>query len=150
MKLLRFAAAAALAVAALAHTAFAALAQSATEVQIPLGTWLEQAAVFIGPLLAGAVLWLIRKLPAQVSAVLMTMRVDQLLQKAIDYAINATINATKDKPLTIGVGNEVVTKAVQYAIDHGPGWLLSWLGGTEMLREKVIARLNVDAGTALK
>jgi len=150
MKLLRFAAVAVLSAAYLACNPFTAWAQSATEVQIPLGSWLEQAAVFIGPLLAGAVLWLIRKLPAQISAVLMTMRVDQLLQKAIDYAINATVNATKDKPLSVNVGNEVVAKAVQYAVDHGPGWLLSWLGGTEMLREKVIARLNVDAGTALK
>lgn len=127
-----------------------ALAQSSTEVQIPVGTWLTEAATFIGPVLAAAVLWLIRKLPGQLSGILMATRVDQLLVKAIDYAINATAGAAKDKPLKIDVGNKVVAEAMSYAIVHGPGWILSWIGGEQALREKIIARLNVDQNTALK
>jgi len=127
-----------------------ALAQSSTEVQIPLGSWINSASEFIAPVLAAAVLWMIRKLPGQVSGMLMAMRVDQLLVKAIDYAINATAGAARDKPLKVNVGNEVVAQAINYAVNHGPGWLLGWIGGEVVLREKIIARLNVDASAALK
>jgi len=131
----------------------AALAQAVavdTTVEVPISSWIETAGTFVGPLLAAAALWLIRKLPEQISAILITMRVDQMLEKAISYAINATVAASKDKPLSINVGNEVVAKAVQYVIDNGPGWLIGWMGGEASIREKVIARLEVDAGTALK
>lgn len=127
-----------------------ALAAETTSVSIPAGSWIEQAGIFIGPVLAAAVLWLVRKLPEQIASILIAARVDQLLQKAIDYAINSVAGAAKDKALSVDVGSAVVAQAVQYAIDHGPGWLIGWMGGADMIREKIIARLNVDEAAALK
>lgn len=130
--------------------AMAQAAPATTTVAVPVGDWLTDTAAFLGPLLAAVVLWMIRKLPPQVAALLMSMRVDQLLNKAITYAINSVATATHDKPLTLDVGNAVVAQAVQYAIDHGPSGLIDWMGGTEKIRQKIIARLNVSAGVALK
>lgn len=128
-----------------------ALAQTAedTTVTIPIDGWLQAAGEFIGPLLAAAALWLIRKLPAQIAAVLMTMRVDQLLEKAISYGINAVVGATKDRPLTVDVGNAVVKQALQYVVDHAPTYLVSWMGGAEAIRQMIIARLEVQASASL-
>lgn len=142
---------AALAVACILYP-LAALAQAVavdTTVELPIGSWVETAGAFVGPLLAAAALWLIRKLPEQISAILITMRVDQMLEKAISYAINATVAASKDRPLSINVGNEVVAKAAQYVVDNGPGWLIGWMGGYAAIREKIIARLNVEEQAAI-
>lgn len=127
-----------------------ALAAETTSISVPVGSWISEAGIFIGPLLAAAALWLVRKLPAQIASILIAARVDQLLQKAIDYAINSVAGAAKDKALSVDVGSAVVAQAVQYAIDHGPGWMIGWMGGADMIREKIIARLNVDAAAALK
>lgn len=130
-----------------------ALAQAVTDgsttVSLPFGQWLTAAGDFIIPIVAAAALWLIRKLPSQIAALLMTMRVEQMLTMAIKYAINAVAGASHDKPLTLDLGNAVAAKAVQYVIDHAPGWLVSWAGDAEGLREKIIARLNLNASAAL-
>lgn len=131
----------------------AALAQAVavdTTIDIPISSWLTAAAEFIGPMLGIAALWLIRKLPAQLAGILITVRAEQLLEKAISYAINAVAGATKDKPLSFNVGSEVAAKAVQYAIDNAPGWLVTWLGGTEAIRQKIIARITVEPAAALE
>jgi hypothetical protein len=135
---------------AMPHFAMAQAVVPDTTVDIPVSSWLNAAAELIGPMLGVAVLWLIRKLPAQLGGVLMTLRADQLLEKAISYAINAVAGATKDKPLSINVGNEVVAKAVQYVVDNGPGWMVTWLGGKDAIRQKVIARITVDPAAAFK
>lgn len=121
-----------------------------TTITLPVGSWLGAASEMIGPILAAAFMFMIRKLPSQVAAFLMTMRVDQLLQMAISYGINAVSGATKDKPLTIDVGNEVVARAAQYAIDNAPGWLVSWMGGVQGVREKIIARLDVEPSASIQ
>lgn len=123
--------------------------KSDSVVTIPISSWVEGIGAAVLPFVAVFVAWLVRKLPAQVAAILTTMRVDQLIEKAISYGINTTVNATKDKPLTVDVGNEVVAKAAQYVIDNGPGWLIGWMGGAKGIEEKIIARLNVDAKAAI-
>lgn len=148
MKLRLMAALALVACAMTYHAVAFADAVVGTAVSVPAGDWLTDTAAFLGPLLAAAVLWMVRKLPPQVASLLMSMRVDQLLNKAIAYGINSVREATHDKPLTVDVGNAVIAKALQYAIDHGPGKLIDWMGGTEMIREKIIARLNLDAKAA--
>lgn len=137
-------------VAFVAAPAFALADASTSAVSIPVNEWVGSLAAIIGPVLAAAVVWLIRKLPAQMASLLMTMRVDQLLTRAIDFAVNSVKDATKDKALTVDVGNEVVAKALQYAIDHGPKGISDWMGGPDMIRQKIIARLNLDAKAALK
>jgi hypothetical protein len=121
-----------------------------TTVDIPLSEWVGILGEWVGPLLAAAALVLVRKLPKQLADILIGMRVEQVLQKAITYAINAVAGATKDKPLSINVGNEVVATAVQYVVDHAPTWLVKWMGDGDLLREKIIARLDVEAKASLK
>src|SRR5690348_11594551 len=60
----------------------------ATKVTWAYGAVIQQWASAIGTLAFAAVAWLFRLLPSQIYAVLVAARADQLLQKAIDYAIN--------------------------------------------------------------
>jgi hypothetical protein len=48
-------------------------------------------------------------------------RVELLLNNAVGYGLNAVQNAVKDKTLTVEVGNEVLAKALQYAVEKGSG-----------------------------
>lgn len=62
---------------------------------------------------------------------------------AVNYGLNAVAGATKGKTLSIDVGNQVVTQALGYAVDNGPGKLIGWLGGEEGIRDKILARLTL-------
>jgi hypothetical protein len=115
-----------------------------TTIEIPVGEWITAAGGAIGPLIVLVVGWLIRQLPGQFAAVLSTMRVDQLLDKAISYGINATAGAMKGKALSVDVGSEVLENALQYVVDNGPKMLIKWMGGEAGIREKIIARLELD------
>lgn len=114
-----------------------------TKVTWAYGATIAQWAGAIGTLIFAFVTWLLRKLPAQIYAVVVSVRADQLLQKGIDYAINMVKDATKDKALTAEVHNAVLAKALQYVIDHSPDWLTSWMGGPDAIAQKIIARLNL-------
>jgi hypothetical protein len=126
-----------------------ASAAGSTSVSLPIGDWLADAAAFIGAIAAAVVAWLLRKLPASVQQVLTTMQAEQLLGKAIDYALNAVAGAEKGKTLDVKVGSAVVASAVQYVVDHGPTWLIAWLGGAAAIEQKIIARLDLDANSAV-
>jgi hypothetical protein len=138
------------ALAGLVTPAFAQAAPSPTTVGIPWGDWLAAAANAINILLVGLVGVAFRHLPEQVVAILRTLRVDQLLEKAIDYGVNATAGAVRGRIATFDIGNAVVAEAMRVAIDNGPGWLLGWVGGEKGLREKIIARLELPADLALR
>ncbi|TGN89431.1 hypothetical protein EOW77_0003650 [Bradyrhizobium yuanmingense] len=115
----------------------------ATKVTWALGATVSQWADAFEAIAVAAVAFLLRKIPGQFGGILMTMHVDQVLNKAIDYAINMVKGATKDKELSLDVGNEVLAKALQYVLDHAPTWLQSWMGGPEQIAQKIIARLNL-------
>jgi len=53
------------------------------------------------------------------------------------------VGASKDKSLTVDVGNKVLAQALQYVIDHAPDWLTDWMGGPEQIAQKIVARLNL-------
>jgi hypothetical protein len=125
-----------------AGTAFAQ--EAASTVAVPIGDWIGKSSGIIGSLLGVLVIWLFRQLPAGIVQILRTMQVEQLLDKAITYGINAVAGASKDKVLTVNVGNAVIAQAAQYAIDHAPGWLIGWLGGETAIRQMIIARLNLE------
>jgi hypothetical protein len=113
----------------------------AAEVAIPYGDWI--AALLdehLYQVLIATMLWLLRKLPKSVYEVIQTMRVDQLLERAINYGFNAVKGATKDRVLTVEIGSEVVAESVAYALEHAPT-VVRWLGGTEKLKQKILARL---------
>lgn len=91
-----------------------------------------------------AAAYALRQLPANIVAIFGNARVELLIQNAIGYGLNAVQGAVKDKTLTVDVGNEVLAKALQYAVDNAPGWLQSWAGGPEGLAKKIWARLNLE------
>ncbi|MGY3690183.1 hypothetical protein ACVIGA_000263 [Bradyrhizobium sp. USDA 3240] len=114
-----------------------------TKVTWAYGAAISQWASAIGTLILAFVTWLLRKLPAQIYAVIVSMRADQLISKGIDYAINMVKDATKDKALTVDVHNQVLAQALQYVLDHSPDRLTSWMGGPDAIAQKIIARLNL-------
>lgn len=100
-------------------------------------------------------LWLLRKLPKvavdalnALAGLLGQGRVDTLLERAVQYGINATKGAVAGRTLTVPVGNEVLERAFEYALRHAPR-LVSWAGGAIALREKIIARLNLEEDAAV-
>lgn len=129
----------------------------AAEVVIPWGDWLGGilglVAMIAGTIASVLVAWALKFLPATLRAYIDQQRiaqVEQLLQAAITYGVNTVSGATMDKTLNIEVGNAVLAEAIQYAIDHGPAWLINWMGGEDGIRDKIISRLPLDAEAALK
>ena len=123
-----------------------AIAQAVTDtvVQIPIGTWADYILPVAGALAMAAVVWLLSYLPAPVVAVLKTAQVEQILQRAIDFAINMVQGATKDKVLDVDVGNAVVKQAADFVIKYGPKWIVDFLGGEAGIRDRIIARLQIS------
>lgn len=114
-----------------------------TEIVIPWGTYISELSSLASALIFGAIVWLMRKLPGQVVSFLRTVRAEQLIQRAIEYGINTTAGAVKDETLRISIGNEVIAKAVNYAVEKGSGGLVEWLGGPNGIGKMIIARLDV-------
>lgn len=124
-----------------------ALAGDST-VNVPVGAWADAVLAFAGDHLAALVLAVVaalcRKLPAEAVTFLRMMRAEQLLERAIGAGINQVRGATAGRVLTLDLGSAVTAKAVQYAIDHGPGSLVDWMGGREGIAEKIWARLDLE------
>ena len=131
---------------ALAQTAVAA---ADTAVTIPYGDWINSIGTLILEIVPVALLWLVRKLPASIGQIISTMQVDQLLTKAIGYAINAVEGATAGRTLSVNVGNAVLAQALNYVTTHAPQWLINWMGGLDAIAQKIIARLNLDAAASV-
>lgn len=141
----------------LALSTTAAFAQTATTapvidgvVSIPWGDWFYNGATTIIAILGAILAWGIRHLPSRFVAIAQTAQVEQLLNKAIDYAINRTAGAVKGRALTLNVANQVLETAIEYAVTYAPAWLIGWVGGQQGLRDKIIARLDVGKDVALK
>ncbi len=120
-----------------------------TTVVLPVGTWIDQALSAIQSslalIIAALVAWAFRSLPQSVVSILRTLQIEQVLTRAADYGINATRGAVKGKTLDVNVGNEAIAKAVQYAVDNAPRWLIDWAGGPAAIRDKLIARIPLGA-----
>ena len=119
------------------------------EVALPVGDWLTGLANAVKAGVLALLLLLARNLPKGLYDIFRTWRVEQLLQKALDYAENATVGAMKGKVVTVNVGNEVVAKALRYAVENGSGKLIEWAGGENGLIMKLIARIKVADSEAL-
>lgn len=125
------------------------------QVEVPWGALVDDLLGGLGVAVAALAAWLLRRVPAGLLATLNALanllgqgRVDRLLETAIQYGINATRGAVKDQVLTIAVGNEVLERALEYALRHAPV-LVEWAGGALALREKIIARLSLEADAAV-
>jgi hypothetical protein len=119
-----------------------------TKVTWAWGATVSQAGQAIAWILASFAMVLPRKLPANIVAIFGNARVELLLNNAISYGLNAVQGAVKDKTLSVDVGNEVLAKALQYAVDNAPGWLQTWAGGPEWLAKKIWGRLNLGEGAS--
>jgi hypothetical protein len=121
------------------------------QIVVPVGAWAEAAREIVVAVAVGALAWLMRALPENIVNLLRTLRVEQLLGRAIDYAYNMVQGAAKDKgTVTFTTGNELANQAVQYVIDNGPKFLIDWMGGVDGIRQKVLARIpNVAPEVAL-
>lgn len=128
--------------------AIAADAAAGSKVSIPIGDWataiLDVLNDLVLPLVVVVVGWAMRVLPSSIAAYLKMMQVDQLLARAVGYGISAVRGAVAGKELTADVGNEVLAEAIRYALAHAPA-LVEWAGGADALREKIVARLNLEA-----
>ena len=125
-----------------------------TTVNLPWGDTLAAVLVGLKTTLTVALLTVlttaVAKLPGWIKPFIGKALTDQLLNRAIDYAINTTSGAVKGEVLQINVGSQVVARALEYAFNHGAGWLLTWMGDKDMVKEKLIARLDVAKDVALR
>ena len=99
----------------------------------------------IWPVLGSLLLFGLRKLPGQIGQIFMTMQAEQLLGKALSYAKSAVAGATEGKTVDVAIANDVIRQAVDYALQHGPEYLISWLGGKDNIVQMIIARLNLGS-----
>lgn len=124
-------------------------------VEVPWGDWLSEALKALGLAVGAFVLWVLRKLPASIVTALDAMagmlnqgRADALLAKAVNYGINTTSGAVKGKSMSLKVGNEVLERAFEYAIDKAPMFVRFVLGILNA-RGMIIARLDLDEDVSL-
>jgi len=133
----------------LASTSMAQETAVAVEgVTIPWGKYVSDLATTVAALTVPAVAWLFRALPGQWANMLIAARADQLLERSISYGINSVADASHDKKLTVPIANDVLREAVQYAVDNAPR-LVKTFGGVDVLRKKIIARLEVEESASV-
>lgn len=133
--------------------AFATPAFAADTLTIPWGDWLASVLGTIAAATATVasliITWALRLLPATLRSYVDEQRrkqAEQLLQRALDYGVNEAKGYITGKTLDIKVGSEVLAGALQYAVDHGPGWLIGWMGGAAKIRDKLLSRMTLDDG----
>lgn len=126
------------------HKAYAATLQTPGDgaVIIPWGDWFAGMLEPVGAFVVAAILWAMRRLPSSIYLTLQMMRAEQLVQRAVDYALSATAGAVAGKQLDVFVASDVLESAAEYAVEHAPG-LVKTIGGTALFKQKVLARLNV-------
>lgn len=122
---------------------------NSTKVTIEWGAMVSAVLSNIGYAVFVVLMWLIRKLPSQVVAILQTIRIDQILEKAIQFGINSVQGAVQGRGVTIDTGNAVFAQALAYAMKHAGSFLESAGNDPRMIAEKIWARLNVDPNTPM-
>lgn len=144
----------ALAAAIVLALALPALAADPTSLTIPWGDWVTSLVTgFVDPiltvLLLGALTFAATLLPAPLKAYANQANIaaaEQLLEKAVAFALNKVEGASAGQQLSVNVGSSVIAAAAQYAVDKGPSALISWLGGAQAIKDMILARLNLEPG----
>lgn len=118
---------------------------------IPYGSMISGGAEVISSVLlmlgSAVILYASKFLPGIAGVVyrnFLMKQAEQLLERSVEYGINATKEATKGKKLDINVGHEVIAKAAEYAVEGGWKFLIEWLGGLEGIKQKIFARLDLE------
>ena len=96
-------------------------------------------------LFMGALLWVASTFAPPLYAFLRTKQVEQLLNRAGDFAFNSVGGAVKGRELSIEVGNAVLREMLDYALKHGGAWLTEFAGTPIEIAEKAYARLPFPA-----
>jgi hypothetical protein len=130
-----------------------------TSVTIPWGDWLSAFIVqvimpILGVIIAAFVTWAVARLAPLLPAGLRsfitaqnTAAAEQLLSRAVGYALNKAALDTKGQAIAVPVGNAQVGVAVDYAVTHGAPALVDWLGGAAGIQQKIVARLPATSVT---
>ncbi len=123
-------------------------------VSVPYGDIISELLTYLLGIAGIAAAWLLRRLPKvavdalnMIGGITLQKRADELLELAIRYGVNTTQGAVRGKSLSLKVGNEVLERAFEYALRHAPS-LVGKIGGLVQLREKIIARLDIEAADA--
>lgn len=127
--------------------AMPALAQQVAgdgQVVVPWGDWLAAAAGTLVTLAGTVLAFALARLPASLLTMIKTWQVDQLLQQSISYGINMAAGAAKGQALTVPVANKVAESALEYAVTNGSAALLAWMGGKDVIAQKIVARLDLQ------
>lgn len=118
------------------------------QVVVPWGDWVSSLLTILnalpwGAIVSAAFVAILVKvgIPQGTAQMISVMLTEQLLDKALAYGMNAVQGAVKGKTLSVPVANQVIEESAQYAVDHGPAWLVDWLGGIEGIKARIIARL---------
>lgn len=126
-----------------AQTAVTSPATQATPpASIPYGDWIASVLAWArDALVALAGLAVVRFLPATVRQYL----TNQVLAKAVDYAIAAVEGATKGQSLSLPITSAVIAAAERYVVASAPA-LAAQLG--PLLRAKILSRISDAAPLA--
>lgn len=132
-----------------AGVAFAQETAEVTAVVVPYGSWLDAVLSNVQGIAVTALLGIIaiaaRKAPAWAATIIKTLLTEQMLIHAVAFGINAVRGAVAGRALSVDVGSKVLAEALSYVINKAPEWLLKWVGGSENLKEMILARLQLDA-----
>jgi len=122
---------------------FPVLADETTTLNVPVGDIVGGTVGYLAVAIAAVTVWGLRFLPPQLYALALTLRVDQLLQRAVQFGVNAVAGAVDGKALSIDVGNAVLKEALAYAILHGGEMVQRFAGSPVDVAEKIWARLEL-------
>jgi hypothetical protein len=117
-------------------------------VTIPIGDIMSGLLGYVWVGLGALIAYSFRKLPPQVNAMFMTMRVEQLLKQAIAFGINQTPGAVAGKTIEINTANPVLRWALSYARTHGAALVKQFAGTPAELAEKIWSRLDLASDVA--
>ncbi|WP_018265575.1 hypothetical protein [Methylosinus sp. LW4] len=129
-----------------AHAAEAAASTaSSPSVSIPWGDWLAGLLATSGSIFLAVVSWGVKSfLPSYVR----TFLTNDVIAKAVDYALASVEGAVRGKEADIKVSNAVISAALEWIVDYEPK-IQKWAG--DNLEPLIIARLsalNVIPATA--
>jgi hypothetical protein len=120
-----------------AHAAEAAASASTTpSISIPWGDWLAGGLAFSSSLLVGVLTWAAKSfLPAFAQ----TFLTNDVIAKAVDYALASVEGAVRGKEADVNVSNAVIATALGWIVDYEPK-VQKWAG--DNLEPLIIARLS--------
>lgn len=134
----------------------AVVVEDANKITIPVASWVDQIAVVVRDVgvavLPMIIAFVLTMLPAPIRMIagpFLQKYSDGILNRALEYGVNAVKGATKDGELTVDVGNKVLAHTAQYALDHGPTWWAKAMGGEDGIRQKIFARLNIPVEASI-